>query len=73
MMEANIIVHYLLGDALATRLEQLVQYTAGQHLRHEHVGEHAKSLPGIGDAPTTLGSTDKITVPKGRIRLRLTS
>lgn len=43
MTEANIIVHHLLGEGLASRLEQLVHYTANGLLRHEHIWEGVKA------------------------------
>ena len=46
MTEANIIVHHLLGDPLATRLEQLVQLTARDLLHREHLWQALKDLPG---------------------------
>ncbi len=46
MTEANLIVHHLLGDEFATRLEHLVQFTASHPLEQEHVWEQVRSLPG---------------------------
>ncbi|MEP4486224.1 MAG: hypothetical protein ABJ013_11390 [Halioglobus sp.] len=46
MTEANIIVHHLLGEGLANRLEQLVQYTASRLLEKEHIWERVRDLPG---------------------------
>ncbi|MFK7975310.1 MAG: hypothetical protein AB8C02_04200 [Halioglobus sp.] len=43
MTEANIIVHHLIGDDLATRLEQLVDYTASGLLRHERAWQTVKA------------------------------
>jgi len=73
MTEANTIVHHLLGDKFATRLEQLVQYAASQLLRNEHVWDDVRSLPGAGYEPATLVSSDKLDTSEGRIRLRLAS
>lgn len=73
MTEANTIVHHLLGDEFATRLEQLVQYAASQLLRNEHVWDDVRSLPGAGYEPVALVSTDKLDARGGRIRLRLAS
>ncbi len=47
MTEANLIVHYLLGDEFATRLEQRVQYTAAGLLEREHVWDKVRMLPGV--------------------------
>ena len=71
MTEANIIVHHLLGDELATRLEQLVQFTASQLLHREYVWERARSLPGSQETALTLVSSDNLTEPSRKIRLRL--
>jgi hypothetical protein len=73
MTEANIIVHHLLGDELATRLEQLVQYAAQQLLSREHVWERVRSLPG-GEAalPPKISSSNLAGAPQ-QIRLRLAS
>jgi hypothetical protein len=46
MTEANIIVHHLLGEGLANRLEQLVQYTATRLLEKEHIWQKVRDLPG---------------------------
>lgn len=73
MTEANIIVHHLLGDEFASRLEQLVQFTAGQLLHKEHVWEQVRDLPGTREAAAPLFSTDNLTESTVRIRLRLTA
>jgi hypothetical protein len=73
MTEANIIVHHLLGDDLATRLEQLVQYTAQQFLYREHVWEQVRSLPGSEATITPMVSTSNLTGSPQQIRLRLAS
>lgn len=70
MTEANIIVHHLLGESLASRLEQLVQYTASGLLRHEHVWEGVKALATSGYPEL---DTQDIEVPVQGIRLRLAS
>lgn len=71
MTEANLIVHHLLGDEFATRLEQLVQYAAAQLLEREHVWEKVKALPGT-DAPTPpIASSETLTGSPQQIRLRL--
>ena len=73
MTEANIIVHHLLGDAFATRLEQLVQFTASQLLEREHVWERVRSLPGTEAASTPVVSTGNLAGSPQQIRLRLAS
>lgn len=73
MTEANIIVHHLLGDEFATRLEQLVQYTAAQLLHREHVWEQVRSLPGTREAATPVVSSEQVTDSGQRVRLRLAS
>lgn len=71
MTEANLIVHYLLGDQLATRLEHLVQFTASHLLEREHVWDKVKALPGIEPAPTALITSSAITGSPQQVRLRL--
>ena len=71
MTEANLIVHYLLGDKLATRLEQLVQFTASHLLEREHVWDKVKALPGVKLAPTELISSSALVDSEQQIRLRL--
>jgi hypothetical protein len=73
MTEANIIVHHLLGDAFATRLEQLVQFTAAQLLEREHVWERVRSLPGTKEAMRPLVCSENLTGSPQQIRLRLAS
>jgi hypothetical protein len=73
MTEANIIVHHVLGDELATRLEHLVQFTASQLLGSEHVWDQVRALPGTDVGSTPLVSSDLQIGPSGEIRLRLAS
>ncbi len=73
MTEANIIVHHLLGDELATRLEQLVQYAARQLLGREHVWERVRSLPGGEDAMDPVICSRSLAGSPQKIRLRLVS
>ena len=73
MTEANIIVHHLLGDSFATRLEHLVQFTAGQLLEKEHLWEKVRALPGGEEAPTPLVTSDRVARSSPQIRLRLAS
>jgi len=71
MTEANIIVHHLLGDTFATRLEELVQFTASQLLGREHVWNTVKSSLGNSDyQPLT---SDTIEGWGRDIRLKLAS
>jgi hypothetical protein len=71
MTEANLIVHHLLGDQLATRLEHLVQFTASHLLEREHVWEKVKSLPGTGPAPVAPFTSNTMTGSPQQVRLRL--
>ena len=73
MTEANIIVHHLLGDEFATRLEQLVQFTAAQLLDREHVWDQARNLPGTGETVAPLVTSANLAQPNREIRLRLAS
>jgi hypothetical protein len=73
MTEANIIVHHLLGDEFATRLEQLVQFTAAQLLEREHVWERVRSLPGTDMPSPPPISSGNLTGSPQQIRLRLAS
>ena len=72
MTEANIIVHHLLGDELATRLEHLVQLTARDLLHKEHLWQPLKDLPGSEPAvePGLLTSRSVLGSGDG-IRLRI--
>lgn len=71
MTEANIIVHHLLGEGLANRLEQLVQYTASRLLEKEHVWERVRDLPGsaIFSEPPIRSAT--LSDGEHAVRLRL--
>ncbi len=73
MTEANIIVYHLLGDELAMRMEQLVQYTAQQLLKREYVWERVRSLPGTEIAMPPVVSSATLTDTPRQIRLRLAS
>lgn len=70
MTEANIIVHHLLGDELATRLEQLVQFTAEGLLRHEHMWENVKAAAQSGYPEL---ETREVAPNIDQVRLRLAS
>ncbi len=73
MTEANIIVHHLLGDEFATRLEQLVQFTAAQLLHREYVWEKVRALPGTQEAAIPVVSSANLSGVEQKIRLRLAS
>jgi hypothetical protein len=73
MTEANIIVHHLLGDEFATRLEQLVQFTAAQLLHREHIWEQVRALQGAREAAIPVLSSENLTEAAQKIRLRLAS
>ena len=73
MTEANIIVYHLLGDELAMRMEQLVQYTAQQLLKREYVWERVRSLPGAEVTMPPVISSANLTGAPRQIRLRLAS
>lgn len=73
MTEANIIVHHLLGDEFATRLEHLVQHTAAQLLQAEHVWEQVRALPGGVSATTSRLTSSNLAGSPQQIRLRLAS
>lgn len=73
MTEANIIVHHLLGDEFATRLEQLVQFTAAQLLRREYIWEQVRALPGNQEAAIPVVTSENLTRVEQKIRLRLAS
>jgi len=73
MTEANIIVHHLLGDEFAARLEQLVQFTAAQLLHREHIWEQVRALPGTQAAAIAVVSSKNLTNVDQKIRLRLAS
>jgi len=73
MTEANIIVHHLLDEHFAMRLEQLVQYAASQLLRNEHVWEEVRSMPGTSYQNGPLLTSENLGRGGDRIRLRLAS
>ena len=74
MTEANIIVHHLIGDNLASRLEGLVQYAASQLLAKESAWERLRSLPAAADYPKVQlpNELQQVWHPQ-QIRLRLAS
>ncbi|NND69173.1 MAG: hypothetical protein HKN19_16395 [Halioglobus sp.] len=71
MTEANIIVHHLLGDEFAIRLEQLVQFTAAQLLDKEHVWHSVRTQPGT--AVVSALTSDSLDDSQRPVRLRLAS
>jgi hypothetical protein len=71
MTEANIIVHHLLGETLANRLEQLVQYTTDRLLDKEHLWSKVRELPGSETAPLPGFESQSIGEPGNMIRLKL--
>lgn len=73
MTEANTIVHHLLGDDFATRMEQLVQFTAERLLHREHMWEQVRDMPGRTESAKPLFTSDDLTEPAVNIRLRLAS
>ncbi|MEM8561473.1 MAG: hypothetical protein AAGF57_04525 [Pseudomonadota bacterium] len=73
MTEANVIVHHLLGDEVANRLDQKVLETAGQLLSREYVWAKVRSIPPNSATATQLFKYNKATWSTRRIRLRLAS
>ncbi len=73
MTEANIIVHHLLGDSFATRMEQLVQLTASHLLHTEHKWDQVRDIPATVETAIPRFSSEKLTRSAEKIRLRLTS
>jgi hypothetical protein len=73
MTEANIIVHHLLGDQQASRLEKLVQYAAAQLLSREYVWDQVRSLRGTQLSPPPVISSSTLAGKPQQIRLRLSS
>ena len=73
MTEANIIVHHLLGDDIANKLDELVQQTAVQLLEREYVWAQVRSLPGAEVASPPVFSSHNLAGSPQQIRLRLAS
>ena len=71
MTEANTVVHHLLGDALATRLERLVQFTAARLLNKEHLWQRVRDLPGSETAPQPGFESTSLGMPGQTVRLKL--
>jgi hypothetical protein len=71
MTEANVIVHHLLGDALANTLDQKVNHTATQLLGREYVWTRVYTQP---ESTAQMGIPlrhNPLSGPSRRIRLRL--
>jgi hypothetical protein len=71
MTETNVIVHHLLGDALANTLDQKVNRTATQLLGREYVWTRVPAQP---EAAVPMGIPlrhNPLSGPPHRIRLRL--
>jgi hypothetical protein len=62
----------LLGDEFATRLEQLVQFTAAQLLRREYVWDKVRELSGGAESAALVSTSNLLGSPR-QIRLRLAS
>ena len=69
MTEANIIVHHLLGETLANRLESLVQYASLEVLKKVGVWDKVHPLPG---AAHVLGFEGIRGNPEQSIKIRTT-
>jgi len=72
MTEANIIAHHLLGEPLANRLEQLVQFTANRLLEKEYVWDKVRQLPANEAELPAIINSDDLTDSNHVVRLRLT-
>jgi hypothetical protein len=73
MTEANVIVHHLLGDALANELDQKVHNTAAQLLEREYVWARVRAHPVITAPVGQLFKHNPLSWSSRRIRLRLAS
>ncbi len=71
MTEANTVVHHLLGDTLATRLERLVQFTTERLLDKEHLWQQVSELPGSETAPQPGFESTSLGTPGQTVRLKL--
>lgn len=71
MTEANIIAHHLLGDPLANRLEQLVQFTANRLLEKEYVWEKVRAMPASDATLAAVINSDSLADSNHSVRLRL--
>lgn len=73
MTEANIIVHHLIGDDLASRLESLVQLAANRLLAEEAAWEQVRSLRGSSAQAGEALTGEQVVWEPGQVRLRLAS
>ncbi|MFK8047212.1 MAG: hypothetical protein AB8B81_02135 [Halioglobus sp.] len=73
MTEANTIVHHLIGDDLASQLENLVQYAASQLLAEEKAWEQVRNLPASAELPETIVSSEQLMWEPHKVRLRMAS
>ena len=73
MTEANTIVHHLIGDTLASQLENLVQYAASQLLAQERAWEEVRNLPASAVLPETIVSSEQLMWEPHKVRLRMAS
>jgi hypothetical protein len=73
MTEANVIVHHLLGDPLANRLDQKVHDTAAKLLEREYVWAKVRAAPASSESTARLFKYTKVTWSARQIRLRLAS
>ncbi|MFV8818932.1 hypothetical protein ACNKU3_14395 [Haliea sp. E17] len=71
MTEANLIVHYLLGDSFATALEQRVQQTAAGLLDREYIWDRVKMIPGRSPSDIVPISSHSFRNGRPAVRLRL--
>jgi hypothetical protein len=73
LTEANIIVHHLLGDTLAIRLEHLVEKTAAGIFYKAQMWEKLQSLPGSAIAPDTIITSANFSRSPGSLKLKRAS
>lgn len=73
MTEANVIVHHLLGDALANQLDIKVHETAAKLLEREYLWTQVRALPASSAPALQLYKYDNLSWSSRRIRLRLAS
>lgn len=73
MTEANAIVHHLIGDALASQLENLVQRAASQLLAQESAWEQVRNLPASAVLLQAIISSEHHPWEPHKVRLRMAS
>jgi hypothetical protein len=71
MTEANIIVHHLIGDTMASKLENLVQFAAGSLLGKEKAWDDARRLPGAATLSDDMLPGEQLIWEPKQVRLRL--